>query len=245
MNLNKFNFYKNSLYFLIANAVIGVLAIVIGCVFGVNYTTSIMPGNMLFNCAISMLLSLIVIFVFVGLTTNFAKAFSVVLINTHNILLSAALITLLRVPVSESLLMGLILLVAITTLFTLLSTQKFEDINFKKEDKNKIITTSIKNNSKLVFVTSIMVVAVLLLGLIIASGSMFDLVREFLVMMAVVVYSYLTIQLPVVCYLSTKIKTRKKAKVDKKVDNQKLVKAVPTDDDGAVIEQNNEEENID
>ena len=245
MNSNKFNFYKNSVYFLIANAVVAVIALVIGIVFGVNYNTSVLPGNLLFNTVMSVLLSLVAIFLFVGFTTSFAKAFSVVLIAANNVLLSTSIIVLVRIPVSESIVMGYILLVAITTLFTLLATQKFENINFKKEDKNQIIKKSLRENSKVVLFTSISFVAVLLLGLIVASASMFDLVREFLVMLAVIVYGYLTIQLPIVCYMSTKIKTRKKVKVDKKVENQKLVKAVSTDteEQDGVIEQNNEEDN--
>ena len=245
MNSNKFNFYKNSVYFLIANAVVAVIALVIGIVFGVNYNTSVLPGNLLFNTVMSVLLSLVAIFLFVGFTTSFAKAFSVVLIATNNVLLSTSIIVLVRIQVSESIVMGYILLVAITTLFTLLATQKFENINFKKEDKNQIIKKSLRENSKVVLFTSISFVAVLLLGLIVASASMFDLVREFLVMLAVIVYGYLTIQLPIVCYMSTKIKTRKKVKVDKKVENQKLVKAVSTDteEQDGVIEQNNEEDN--
>ena len=246
MNLNKFNFYKNSLYFLIANAVLCLVAIVIGFVFGVNYHTFIPAGNLLFSAVMASILSLVAIFLLIGFTTNFAKAFSVVLIVVNNLLLSTALIILLRVPISESLTMGYILLIAITTLFALLSTNKFENINFKKEDKNQLIKKSLCENSKVVLITSFMVVAVLLLSLIIASNSMFDLVREFLVMMAVIVYSYLTVQLPIVCYISTKIVTKKKAKVDKKVENQKIVTAVAVDQtetkDGAV--EQNIEENI-
>lgn len=247
MNLNKFNFYKNSVYFLIANAALAVISLVIGLIFGVNYNTSIPAGSLLFSCVMACLLSTLAIFLFVGFTTNFAKAFSIVLIIVNNILLSTSLIVLIRVPVSESILMGYILLIAITTLFALLSSQKLD--NVKKADKNEIIKNSLHENSKLVFVTSVIIVAVLLLGLIIASQSMFDLVRTFLVMIAVIVYSYLTIQMPVVCYMVAKIGVRKKAKVDKKVSNQKVVKAVSVDDeiieDGAVIEQNEEDNQTD
>lgn len=242
MNSNKYNFYKNSVYFLIANSVLALVALVVGLVFGINYNTSILPGNLLFSAVISVMVSLIAIFLFVGFTTSFAKAFSIVLIVVNNILLSTSLIILIRIPVTDTLLMGYILLVALTTIFAILSTQKYENINFKKENPNQVIKKSLQENSKLVFVTSVMFVAVLLLCLIVASPSMFDLVRQFLVMMAVIVYSYLTIQLPVVCYMSTLIKIKNKSKVDKKVENQKVVQAVSTDDNG-VIEQNNEEDN--
>ncbi|MGN1212521.1 MAG: hypothetical protein ACI4TZ_00640 [Christensenellales bacterium] len=256
MNLNKFDFYKNSVYFLIANAVVDVLALVIGIIFGVNYNTSIVAGNLLFSCVMSVLLSLIAIFLFVGFTTSFAKAFSIVLIVANNVLLSTALIVLLRVPVSESIVMGYILLVAISTLFALLSSQSIKDIS-SKSDKNEMIKNSLKEHSKVVFFTSITFVAVLLLGLIITSQSMFDLVREFLVMMAVIVYTYLTIQSPVLCYMSTKIHSKKKAKTYKKSESEKMAqqdslkeKAEAQENpieenlqDGANIEQNIKEEN--
>ena len=59
---------------------------------------------------------------------------------------------------------------------------------------------------------------------------MFDLVREFLVMMAVIIYSNLVLILPLWCFFSSKIKKIKRAKVDTSVENQKVVKAVTLPD---------------
>ena len=247
MNSNKNSYYKNSLYTLITSGIIIVCSLIVGLIFGVNYATSVEPGKLLIACVCSVLISTLAIFLFVGFLTSFAKAFGIVLLICHNVLLSTALIILVRIPVSDTLVMGYILLVSITTAFALLSTRNYEKLDLKKEDIGQLIKSSINNSIKLVLSTSVMTVAVLLLCMIVASESMLNLVREFLVMEIVIVISYLLLQHPVICYVSTIIKRNRKPKIDKNVENQKIVKAVVTEEteqlqDGAKIEQNNSEE---
>jgi preprotein translocase subunit SecF len=247
MNSNKFNFYKNAVYFLIANGVLALASIVVMCIFGFNLDSSVQAGNIIFASSMSIILSMLAIFLYILFRENFAKAFSAILIIANNVILSTALICILRIPVSDSLLMGYILIVAITALYFLIATEKFKNVNFKKVNKNEVITDALNSSIKQILTISAIIAVVLLLGLIIASTSMFDLVREFLVMLFVIIYSYITIQLPIWCYFASKITAKKRVKVDKGVENQKVVKAVTIDgdtevEDGAVIEENSETE---
>lgn len=247
MNSNKFNLYKNSIYFLIANGAVSLVALVIGLVFGVNYATSIEPGNLLFACVMTVLLSLVAIFLYVGFTTSFAKAFGVVLVVAHNVLLSTALITLVRIPVGESIVMAYALIVAISAIFAILPSAKLKAEDVKKQDKNQLSKNMTKSNFKAVVITSVAIVVLLVFGLVVASQTMFDLVREFLVMTLVIIYGAFTIQNPIMCYFISKINSKKKKVVDGNVKNQKVIKAVSVDDqqieedqqieDGADIEQ--------
>lgn len=230
MNSNKkYDFYKNSIYYLISSAIVLGAGIIVASIWGFNYNTSIDAGHIIFASALSIIISLLIIYIYVGIRYDFAKAFSIVLSTTHNVLLATAFIAIIRVPVSESLVMGYILLVGLTTVYTLVLTENLKDVNLKKADYNQIISTSLKNSLKLIVLLSVIVIALLLLSLLVASTNMFNLTRVMFVMMLVLIYSSLTIILPLWCYFSSKIKKVKKAKVDENIQNQKVVKAVSSE----------------
>lgn len=229
MNSNKFDFYKNAKYFLIANGVITLVGFVMMLVLGFNLDTSIQSSNLLFTSVCSILVSLVVIFAYVWFRYNLTKALTVVLVVVNNAILSTMLICILRINVSESLLMGYILLVALTTYFILVGTEKTDGVKFNKATYNQVITNTIQSTIKQVVITSVIVAVALLLGLIVASNSMFDLVREFAVMLIIILYSYFTIQMPIFCFFKLRIKERTKVKVDSNINNQKVVKAVSED----------------
>lgn len=244
MNSNKkYDYYKNSLYYLIANVVVLLVGIIVMAVCGFNYATTIQPGSLLFTCSLSIIVSLAVIYLYIGLRYDFAKAFSIVLVCVHNVLLSTATIAIIRVPVTEALAMGYILLVGLSAIFTLIQTEKLKDVNLKKADYNKVIKGSIKDSVKLIAILSAIVVSILLLSLLIASKDMFALARIFFVMMLVIIYSYFTISLPFWCYFSSKIKKVKRAKIDENVDVQKVAKAVNIDDEQQLPKQDNQTSN--
>lgn len=231
MNSNKkFDFYKNAIYFLIASAVMLVTAIVILCIFGFNYGASVAHGKMIFGTAMVSILSLAIILVYIGVRYDWAKALTIVLVSAHNLLLSTALICLIRVPVTEALLVGYALLIALTAVYTLLMTNKIKDVNFKKDDFNDVIKSALSQNIKRITMLSLIVVCLMFLSLIAFSASVFSFVRLFLVMLVVLIYSIMIIALPIWCFLSTKIKKVKRAKVDTNVDNQRVVKAASLGD---------------
>lgn len=236
MNSNKYNFYKNSIYYLIANGVIFLAGIVIMCIFGFNLDTSIKSGHLIFISAFSVVIALLINFIYVGLRYDFAKAFSVIITTVHNVLLSTAIICLIRIPVSETIVMGYILLVGLTTLFTMVMTEKLKGIDLRKANYSQVIKSAIAGSIKQLVVLSAIVLAVLLLSLIISSSNVYMLAREFFVMLAVLIYSAITILLPSWCYFSSKIKRIKKPAVDAGVENQKVVQAVAIE---APINQDN------
>ena len=234
MNLNKkYDFYKNSIFYLLANAFVCVAAIVVIAIWGFNYSTSVAGGYVLFQSALVILISLVFVLVYVGLRFNFAKAFSIVLIAAHNALLSTALIAIIRVPVTESIVACFMLMVALTTVFALLLTEKLKDVNLKKADLSEVVKNSISSNIKKIVIISAVVIVLSLLCLISLSSNIFSLVRLLLVMLFVIIYSALTVILPIWCYVSLKAKSVKRAKVDTNVENQKVVKAAVIDGEEA------------
>ena len=245
MNSNKkYDFYKNSIYFLIANAVLLFASIIVASIWGFNYNSSVAGGSLLFQSVMSVLISLVVVFIYVGIRYDFAKAFSIVLTVVHNVLLSTAIIAIIRVPVTESIVMGFILLTGLSTVFTLILTEKLKDVNLKKADYNQIIKSSINSSIKQLVLLSAIVVAILFLSLLVLNASTISLVRMFCIMLCVLIYSALTLILPSWCYFSSKIKKVKRAKVDENVENQKVVKAVVVDGEpvsSATIEENKAE----
>src|SRR5574344_68872 len=178
MNSNKYNFYKNSLYYLIANGVIFLAGIVIMCIFGFNLDTSIKSGHLIFISAFSVVIALLINFIYVGLRYDFAKAFSVIITTVHNVLLSTAIICLIRISVSETIVMGYILLVGLTTLFTMVMTEKLKGIDLRKANYSQVIKSAIAGSIKQLVVLSAIVLAVLLLSLIISSSNVYMLARE-------------------------------------------------------------------
>lgn len=237
MNSNKkYDFYKNAIYFLIANAVLLVAAIVVLCVFGFNYGVNISHGRMVFGIALTTILSLAVLLVYVGIRYDFVKSLTIVFVSAHNILLSTAIICLIRVPVTETLIAGFALLVALSSVYALLMTNKIKDINLKKDDFSAVIKKTIGESVKQILVYSLIVVGLLFLSLLAFNASTFNFARLFFVMMVVLIYSMMTITLPIWCFLSTKIKRVKRAKVDTNIDNQKVVKAASLGEETAEAE---------
>ena len=230
MNSNKkYDFYKNTIYYLIASAVLLFASIIVVCVVGFNHQTSVSAGSLVLKSALISIISLILVFLYVGFRYDFAKAFGIVAITTHNLLLSTAIIAIIRVPVTESLLMGYMLLIGISTLYTLMLTEKLKNVNLKKADYNEIIKNATKQSLKPIVLLTAIILVVLMLTLLVASAYIFSLARVLFVMLLIVIYSAFTLMLPVWCFFSSKIKNVKRAKVDTNVENQKVVKAVSVD----------------
>ena len=230
MNSNKkYNAYKSSIYFLIANAVLLVAAIIVFVIFGFNFGTTIGGSKIFFESAMVIFLSLISIFVYVGLRHDWAKALTVVLVSLHNILLSLALVVLIRVPLSENIISGFVFVIALTSIFTIVLT-KDNNENLKKADYSEIIKKKISQNGKFVAVISAIVAAIVFLNIIVLSKDIFSLARMLSIMLIVMIYAGFTVLLPTWCFFDSKIKKVKKVKTDDKVENQKVAKAVQTDD---------------
>ncbi|HAJ78072.1 MAG TPA: hypothetical protein DCO89_03295 [Clostridiales bacterium] len=245
MNLSKkYDFYKNSIFYLIASAVVCVAAITVISVCGFNHFTSVASGYVLLQSVLVLLISLVFVLLYVGLRFNFGKALSIVLITAHNALLSTALIAIIRVPVTESIVAGYMLLVALTTIFTLILTENTKDVNLKKANYNEIVKNALSSNIKKIVVASAVVIVLSLLCLISLNTNVFSFVRLLLVMIFVVIYSTITVAMPIWCYISSKVKNVKKAKVDVNVENQKVVKAAVIDGDeaGSVAISENKDE---
>lgn len=229
MNSNKkYDFFKGGLYFLIANAVILVAGIVILSIFGFNTDGILSGGKLVLNIALMLIISLVAIFVYIGIRYDYAKAFTVVVTSIVNMLFTTALIVLIRIPVTEILVAVYALSIGLTTVFTILLTNKVNNANLKKADYSDIIKGAISKSIKQIFVFSAILLAVLFLSLIVASKDTFNFARLFFVMIVVVLYSSFTINLPLWCYFSSKIKKINKTKADEGVTNQKVVKAVQT-----------------
>ena len=231
MNSNKkYDFYKNGLYFLIANAVLLVAGIVILSIFGFNVDGTISGGKLLFQIALMSVISLVVVFVYVGIRYDYAKAFTIVVTSLMNMLICTALIIVVRIPVTDILVAVYGALIALTTVFTILLTDKAKDANLKKTDYSEVIKNTISKSIKQIFVFSAVVIALLFLSLIIASKDTFNFARLFFVMFVVVLYSSFTVKLPLWIFFSSKMQKIKKAKADQNVENQKVIKAVQTEE---------------
>ncbi|MBO7508460.1 MAG: hypothetical protein J6T39_02310, partial [Clostridia bacterium] len=82
MNSNKkYDFYKNSLYFLIANAVLLFVGVLVALIFGFNFAGAISGGKILFESSLSIIISLVLILIYVGLRHGYARALSIVMIS--------------------------------------------------------------------------------------------------------------------------------------------------------------------
>lgn len=231
MNSNKsYDRYSFAKYFLCADLLIMLVSIVIMAIFGFNISST-QGAHLVLQTVLSVLISLILVAVYVSIRYDFAKAFSIVLISVHNVLLSTALIALIRIPVSETLTMGFVLLVGLSAVFGLILFDNIGKVDEKKLDKNLAIKTTLNQNIKLISAFSAIVVAVMFLSMIFASNSIFDFAREFFVMMIALLYSVVVLMLPIYIYFAGRIKKRSRAKIDKTVENQKVFQASQQQDE--------------
>ena len=237
MNSNKkFDLYKSALYFLIANAVLYVAGVIIIAIFGLNLQNNMSFASVILPLALVSVLSLLFVLIYVGLRYDFAKAWTAVVASVHNLILSIALIALIRIPVGESLVAGFALVVALTTVFTLMITKNTSDVNLKNTDYSEVIKNAISKNYKPVVVVGAMFVAMLFVSLIVSSIDAFVFARLLFVMLIAVLYCTMTITLPIWCFFSSKMKNIKRVKTDNNVENQKVALAVQS--------ENNTEENV-
>lgn len=220
--------YNLAKYFLCADLVLLVAGIVIMCLFGFN-VSSTQGEHLILQSVLSVIISLALIFLYVGFRYDWAKAFSLVLVSAHNVLLATALVCLIRIPVSEAITMGYVLLVGLTSVFGLILFDKVK-ADEKKLDKDLAIKNSLSGSLRLIAIFSATVVALLLLCLIFASDSIFDFARECFAMMLVLIYSIFTIALPVYLFFARRIRKKSRAKVDSSVENQKVYQATPTEE---------------
>lgn len=226
---NKFNFYKSAIYFLIANAVLFVAGIVIFAVFGFNYDTTLAGSKLFFSAVIMTVLSTLVLYIYIGLRYDWAKALTSALAVVHNVLLSTALVAIIRIPLSEALIAGYALTIGLTAIFIVVLTDKIKEINHKKADYSEVIKNAISKSIKQIVVLSVVIVAILFLSLIIASKDVYSFARLAFVMIVVVLYSAIALIMPIWLYFSSKMKNIKRAKIDENVENQKVAKAVQTE----------------
>ena len=237
---NSFDRYKIAKYYLFADIFLIFVSLVILCIFGFKVSTT-QSSYLLFDSVLSIIISLVVITVYVGFRYDWAKSFANLVIVCHNVLFSTALICLLRIPVAETLIMSYVLLVGLSTVFSLILFEKVGKIDYKKTDLNITIKNSLKDSVKMISIFSIVVISVVLLCMLFANNSIYNFAREFFVMMIVMLYAVLVLNLPIYFYFVQRIRTRKKAKVDTSVENQKVVKAVNQEETN---EQDVKEENL-
>ena len=221
---NSYNRYKFAKYYLLVDLLVFIAGIVIMKIFGFNVISN-QVGHLVLESVLTILISLLVVMLYIGFRYNWAKAFSNVLIALHNVFLSTALICLIRVPVSETLIMAYVLLIGLTTVFNLIMFNRTEKVDYKKDDLNLKIKESMKNSVKIICVFSAIVIATVLLSMLFVNSSIFNFAREFFVMMIVLLYAVITITLPIYLYFGKKIKAKSKTVVDTSVNNQKVYKA--------------------
>lgn len=231
MNSNKsYDRLKVAKYFLFANLLVLIAGIVLLCVLGFNVDPNSQHNHILLAGALSVIITLVFVLIYIGIRRSFAKAFSAILIAVHNVLLATALVCIIRIPVAETMIMGYVLLVCFSVIFSLILFDKFENVHSKKDDVNLSIKQTISDGIKSICVFTAIVIVAMLLCLIFESASMMNFAREFFVMAIVLIYSMLTIALPVFCYFSKKIKKRRKAKIDSGVENQKVALATSVEE---------------
>lgn len=236
MNSNKTNMSKLAKYFLLANLLILIAGIVVLCVLGFNVDPNSQYDHILLAGVLSVMITLAISLIYVGIRYGFANGFSALLVAVQNVLLSTALICIIRIPVAETMLMALALLVGLSVIFSLILFDKFDSIHTKKSDVDLSIKLTLKDGIKTICTFVAIVVATMLLCLIFESASMMNLAREFFVMAIVLIYSMLTTTLPTYCFFSKRIRKKAKTKVDASVENQKIVLAT-SEPEASVPEQ--------
>ena len=221
---NSYDRYKFAKYYLLANLLVLIAGIVIMKILGFNVISN-QVGHLVLESVLTIIISLLVITLYIGFRYDWAKAFSNVLIALNNVFLSTAIICLIRVPVLETLIMAYVLLIGLTSVFNLILFNRTEKVDYKKDDLNLKIKETLKNSLKLLCIFSAIVIATVLLCMLFVNNSIFNFAREFFVMMIVLLYSMVTIVLPIYMYFGKKIRAKSRAKVDTSVSNQKVYQA--------------------
>ena len=204
MNSNKYDYYNVAKYFLFASAVAFLAGLIVLCVFGFNVSGS-QSEHLVFQSVLSIVVSLVLIFVYIGLRHDWAKALSAVIVAATNVLLSTAIICITRISVAETIVMAYVLLVGLSAIFSLILQSKVGKINDKNADKHSVIQKALNESFYLIRVFSLVVLSVMIFCLLFKSTAMFDFARELFIMMVVLIMSVYFYVLPVYVFQSLRL----------------------------------------
>lgn len=210
MNLKKYNFYKNSLWSYIALGLILIAGLVVGLVLGMNASIDL-SGSIYLKSVLSVLVFSVCAFIYTIIRHEVYMAITMVLSIMINSMLTVALITLIRVPVNDSITMCLMIVSALTVINNLMIFSEVKDEHKKPASKEEMVNSMIEHNFKnLLLVNSLILIATCFL-LFIFNAEILEIGRMLLVGIVATFFVSVFCTVP---FWGFFVKEKKKKKVD-------------------------------
>ena len=188
MNSIKFNFYKNTKYFLVGFGVIMLAGLIVGLILGLNLTEALGRSAIVYF-SLALLIVMIVSFIYLTVRYDSLTAFCFILSLFLNIATMVALVAILRIPVGDSFISALCVISGLTFVYNLVLFSKIKNHKHEKNNRDIVVNTSIKESlSYFIFVTGIVLFAILLC-LAILDASVYLFVRPMLIGLVVCLIS--------------------------------------------------------
>lgn len=213
MNLNKFNIYKNVIYCYIASGLLLFAGLIIGILFGLNTSLAINGHTYLFT-VLPVIIFCIIAFIYFIIKKDGYMAFTTVLAIVHNVLLLTALVSLFRIPVTESYSMAVCFVCALTVIYSIILFNDVKDEDRKTTDRQVMVNNKVGLKFKTLVLISAILIATTLLMFFTFEASLVALVRPLLLGIIIVFYSSVFMVLPFWGRFVKERKVRKPEKIE-------------------------------
>ena len=215
MKSHKYNFYKNSKYFIIASLLIALAGLIVGLTLKLN-TVEAIGSSVIVNSTIITLVSMVITLVYFwiryDLVTGFCYAFSIF----FNISLMIALLAIIRTPITDNIVSVISMVILLTVAFNSLIFYNTKDLKEEKLTKQDLVQKISEKSFKSVLLCFVMFLVVLLLSLIVYNYEIIMFVRPMLVGLTISAITTMFIIAPIWSYFY-KEKTIRKKEVDETV----------------------------
>lgn len=196
MNSNKFNFYKNAKYFLVASLLLLIAGLVVGLVVGLNLVEAL-GGSVIVYFAGITLLSMIFVFIYFMIRYDAVTAFCFSLAIFLNVALVIAICAIIRVPVSSAFISVLAVAMILTIVLNMFIFAKIKKRKEEKTQRAELVNQVIKSSLLSILIVVVACLFVSLAVLIIIDYEILSFVRPMLVALLVCAFTTVFITAPI------------------------------------------------
>ena len=244
MNLNKFNFYKNSKFFLLGALVILVAGLIVGLAGGLNLVEAI-GSSIIVDFSLILLICMALIFVYLTIRYDSVTAFVFALELFLNCAITVSLCAIIRIPVSSNFAVALGFIMALTIIFNMIIFSKVKVLKHEKLNREELINNITKDSIKQILLITLVFLGVILISLIVVDSDVFMFVIPLIVGLIVAFIMAVFVSAPIWGYFyKDRPKKKKITQEDETVyfEGEENVKEnnVDTNSQGELIKENKE-----
>ena len=237
MNLNKFNFYKNSKYVIISSLLILLAGLIVGIICKLNIVEAMGSSVVITGTAV-VLVTMITCLVYFNFRYDIVSAFCFSLAAFLNVAVTMAVCAIIRIPVSSVIISVIGVILVLSVLFNIFIFEKIKSLKSEKKDREELVNLVVRSSIKQILLIVALILIALLLSLIIVNINVIIFIRLMIVGLITTALSSIFVIAPIWGYFYRDIPKKKKV-----IDETMFVDE--KDNKNINLEQSSTEQNMD